>query len=74
MDLERGSTRIYHCTVCNVDTPHSIRGRKRDLYGLMCTNCQCGALVTEGKLLRYQLQWEEELRSILDDLTDREDS
>lgn len=70
MDLERGSTRIYSCPVCQVDTPHTVRGRRGEMYGVICTSCSLGSLVRGEDLRLYQLRWEEELRQILDSLGD----
>ncbi len=71
MDFEVGSTRIYNCGICNVDTPHSIKGHIGETYGIICTNCSSGALVNELDLRIYQLKWEEELREILDSLVEQ---
>lgn len=68
MELERGSTRIYRCPVCQVDTPHTIRARRGMTYAVVCSNCESGALVCEDDLRLYQMRWEEELRQILDSL------
>lgn len=70
MEFESGSTSIYNCPVCNVDTPHNIKGRRGDMYGIICSNCHCGSLVRELDLRVYQLKWEEELREILDSLVE----
>ncbi|HHX01842.1 MAG TPA: hypothetical protein GX739_04110 [Firmicutes bacterium] len=71
MDFEIGSTRIFNCPVCGVDTPHSIRAHKDVNYGIVCTNCNSGAIVHELDLRIYQLKWEEELREILDNLVEQ---
>lgn len=71
MEFEAGSTRIYNCPVCNVDTPHSIKARRGETYGILCTNCSSGSLVKELDLRLYQLKWEEELREILDSLVEQ---
>lgn len=68
MELERGSTRIYRCPFCGVDTPHVVRARRGSIYGVVCANCESGALVDEDDLQLYQMRWEEELRQILDSL------
>lgn len=68
LEFEKGSTRIYRCPICQVDTPHSIRGQRGETYAVLCTNCEGGALVNEDDLRLYQLRWEEELREILDSL------
>jgi len=68
MELERGSTRIYKCPVCGVDTPHIVRARRGSTYAVVCSNCESGALVDEDDLRLYQMRWEEELRQILDSL------
>lgn len=71
MEFETGSTRIYNCPICNVDTPHNIKGHKGETYAILCTNCNSGSLVQELDLRLYQLKWEEELRQILDSLVDQ---
>lgn len=71
MDFEIGSTRIFHCPVCGVDTSHTIRAHKDVNYGIVCTNCSSGAIVHELDLRIYQLKWEEELREILDNLVEQ---
>jgi len=71
MDLEIGSTRIFNCPVCGVDTPHTIRAHRDANYGIVCTNCGSGAIVHELDLRIYQLKWEEELREILDNLVEQ---
>lgn len=71
MDFEAGSTRIYNCPVCEVDTPHTVKGRRGDSYGIICSSCDSGAIVKELDLRLYQLKWEEELREILDSLVDQ---
>ena len=71
MDFEVGTTRIYNCSVCNVDTPHTVRANRGDFYGIVCTNCNSGAIVHELDLKIYQIKWEEELREILDNLVEQ---
>lgn len=71
MDFEIGSTRIFSCPLCDVDTPHSIKGYHGETYGIECTNCNSGAIVNEVDLRIYQLKWEEELRNILDNLVEQ---
>lgn len=71
MDIEIGSTRIFNCPVCNVDTPHSLKAHRGETYGIICTNCNLGSLVSEIDLQVYQLKWEEELREILDNLVEQ---
>ncbi len=71
MDFEVGSTRIYSCPMCSVDTPHNVKAHKGEIYGIACTNCRSGALVKELDLRIYQLKWEEELREILDSLVEQ---
>ncbi|MGI6038099.1 MAG: hypothetical protein ACOYD6_07730 [Limnochordia bacterium] len=73
MDLERGTTRIYTCPICQIDTPHNICSHRGGVYGIVCSNCAGGAIVREEDLRLYQLRWEEELRQILDNLTVHED-
>ncbi|NLM26104.1 MAG: hypothetical protein GX208_08315 [Firmicutes bacterium] len=70
MEIDVGSTRIFFCPICDVDTPHSIRAAKAEMYGIMCTNCTSGSIVNEVDLRVYQLKWEEELREILDNLVE----
>lgn len=70
MQFDLGATRIFHCSVCQVDTPHTVKARKGEMYGIICTNC-LGAAVVSGLDLRiYQLKWEEELQAILDSLVE----
>lgn len=73
MDLEPGSTRVYHCALCGVDAPHQIRTRRADHYGIACTNCAGGAIVDGNDLFLYQARWEEELRQILAHLSETDD-
>lgn len=73
MELDPGSRRVYCCALCGVDTSHCIRGRRGDRYGILCTNCGGGALVSGDDLLLYQVRWEEELRQILDQLADADE-
>lgn len=70
MSFEIGITRIFHCPSCNVDTPHSVKARKGEMYGVICSNCLGGSLVSDLDLRIYQLKWEEELQAILDSLID----
>lgn len=72
MDLDPGSTRIYPCALCGVDTPHRIRSRRGNRCAVVCTNCTGGALVGADELLLYQVRWEEELRQILAELAERD--
>jgi transcription elongation factor Elf1 len=51
MPIDVGVTRIYHCPACNVDTPHTIKSSKGDMYGIICTNCQ-----VEPSLVRLELR------------------
>ncbi|NLJ80627.1 MAG: hypothetical protein GX335_06360 [Firmicutes bacterium] len=71
MQFEVGTTRIFHCPACEVDTPHLVKARKGEMYGIVCTNCLGGAVVSELDLRVYQLKWEEELQAILDSLIDQ---
>ena len=71
MEFEIGVTRIFRCPMCNVDTPHSIKGHRGEMYGIVCTNCGSGAVVNEIDLRFYQLKWEEELQAILDSLIEQ---
>ncbi|HHU61838.1 MAG: hypothetical protein QM401_09345 [Bacillota bacterium] len=40
------------------------------MYGIICTNCQNGSVVSDLDLRIYQLKWEEELQAILDSLVE----
>lgn len=73
MELERGSTRIYNCPICSVDTPHTIAGHRGFTYAVICSNCNGGSIVSGEALLSYQAQWEEELREILQSLGQADD-
>lgn len=46
MPIDVGFTRIFHCPVCDVDTPHTVKSSKGDMYGIICTNCQGGSIVS----------------------------
>lgn len=70
MQFDLGVTRIFHCPTCEVDTPHTVKARKGDMYGIICTNCSGGALVSGLDLRIYQLKWEEELQNILNNLVE----
>ena len=70
MRFDLGVTRIFHCPTCEVDTPHTVKARKGDMYGIICTNCSGGALVSGLDLRIYQLKWEEELQNILNSLVE----
>mgnify|MGYP000951248846 CR=1 FL=1 len=70
LQFEVGVTRIFHCPVCDVDTPHTVKTKKGDMYGIICTNCLGGAIVSALDLRIYQLKWEEELQAILDSLVE----
>lgn len=70
MQFDLGVTRIFHCPTCEVDTPHTVKARKGDMYGIICTNCSGGALVSGLDLRIYQLKWEEELQNILNSLVE----
>mgnify|MGYP001301198957 CR=1 FL=1 len=72
MDLDPGSTRIYRCALCGVDTPHRIRSRRGNRCAVVCTHCAGGALVGTDDLLLYQVRWEEELRQILAELAEND--
>ena len=71
MEFEIGATRIFRCPMCRVDTPHSIKGHRGEMYGIVCTNCGSGAVVSEIDLRFYQLKWEEELQAILHSLIEQ---
>ncbi|BAS27489.1 hypothetical protein [Limnochorda pilosa] len=68
MEPEPGTTRIYRCPVCQVDTPHAVRAKRAGRIALKCSNCDNGSLVDQGELQLYQHRWEDELRQILDNL------
>lgn len=70
MQFEVGVTRIFYCPNCDVDTPHTVKARRGEMYGIICTNCLGGAVVSSLDLRIYQLRWEEELQAILDSLID----
>ena len=70
MQFDLGVTRIFHCPTCEVDTPHTVKARKGDMYGIICTNCSGGGLVSGLDLRIYQLKWEEELQNILNSLVE----
>lgn len=40
------------------------------MYGIICTNCLGGAVVSGLDLRIYQLKWEEELQAILNSLVE----
>jgi len=71
LEPEPGTTRIYRCPVCHVETPHAVLAQKAGRIALRCTNCENGSLVDQGELLLYQHRWESELREILDHLSAR---
>ncbi|HEY8531021.1 MAG TPA: hypothetical protein VIL08_02125 [Limnochorda sp.] len=71
MEPEPGTTRIYRCPVCHVDTPHAVLARKAGRIALRCSNCANGSLVDQSELQLYQHRWESELREILDHLSAR---
>lgn len=70
MELQRGTTRIYSCPICQVDTPHTIAGNHGNTYGILCGHCRGGSLVNLDMLNLYQAQWENELREVLHNLGD----
>lgn len=70
LEFDVGVTRIFRCPFCSVDTPHSVKGRRGNMYGIVCTNCRSGSVVSDVDLRIYQLKWEEELQAILDSLID----
>lgn len=70
MQFEIGTTRIFHCPFCDVDTPHTVKARRGAMYDIVCTNCRNGSMVSDLDLRIYQLKWEEELQTILDSLVD----
>ena len=49
-------------------THHTVKARKGEMYGIICTNCLGGAVVSDLDLRIYQIKWEEELQAILDSL------
>ncbi|HHY10886.1 MAG TPA: hypothetical protein GX528_10050 [Firmicutes bacterium] len=71
LQFDVGSTRIFHCPGCAVDTPHLVKARRGEMYGIVCTNCAGGAVVSDLDLRIYQLKWEEELQAILDSLLEQ---
>lgn len=73
MELPRGTTRIYACPICQVDTPHTVAGHHGNTYGILCGHCRGGSLVSAETLTMYQARWEEELREILDGLGEFDD-
>ena len=72
-DPERGTTRIYTCPICRVDTPHTVCSRRGGVYAILCSSCASGSLVREEDLRLHQFRWEEELRQILENLSIHED-
>jgi len=56
LQFDLGATRIFHCPVCEVDTPHTVKAKKGDMYGIICTNCLGGAVVSGLDLRIYQLK------------------
>lgn len=73
MELPRGTTRIFNCPICQVDTPHTVRGHHGTTYGIMCGHCRGGSLVSLEVLATYQAQWEDELREVFEGLGDLDD-
>lgn len=71
MQFDVGTTRIFPCPACEVDTPHIVKARKGEMYGILCTNCHGGAVVSDLDLRIYQIKWEEELQAILDSLIEQ---
>ncbi|MCK9221111.1 MAG: hypothetical protein PHV61_00565 [Limnochordia bacterium] len=61
--------RIYNCPICNADTPHIVKGKRGDVFGLECSNCASGSLVRQDELDNYEVQWEEDLRKLLENLS-----
>lgn len=61
--------RIYNCPVCNTDTPHLVKGKRNDVYGLECSRCAAGSLVRQDELDKYEVQWEDDLRALLENLS-----
>jgi len=61
--------RMYTCPICHASAPHFVKGKRGETWGLECSNCLCGSLVNERDLEHYELQWEEELREILEGLS-----
>lgn len=70
MELKRGTTRIYACPICKVNTPHTVAGCRGNTYGIKCAHCQSGSLVDGDLLDAYQARWEDELRELLQGLGD----
>lgn len=73
MDLQRGATRIYACPLCGIDTAHRVTGNRDTTYGIMCSHCGGGSIVDGYVLQRYQTEWEQTLREVLEDLGEYDD-
>ena len=73
MELERGSTRIYNCPMCQIDTPHTVVATRGTTHAAVCSNCSNGSLVDGQTLQSYQAEWEEELRDILESISGADD-
>ena len=54
-----------------MDTPHTVKAKKGDMDGIICTNSLGGAVVSGLDLRIYQLKWEEELQVILYSLVEQ---
>lgn len=73
MEFQRGTTRIYACPICQVDTPHTVAGHHGSTYGIQCSHCRGGSLVNGSLLDVYQKRWEAELLEILEGLGELDD-
>ncbi|HHV54060.1 MAG TPA: hypothetical protein GXX55_01195 [Firmicutes bacterium] len=66
----RDLTRVYVCPSCQSHTPHTVRAQNGNVYAIVCNQCRMGSLVKGEALRQHHVQWEEELRQILDSLHD----
>jgi formate-dependent nitrite reductase cytochrome c552 subunit len=67
---KRDATRVFSCPFCEADTPHTVRAQRDDMFAIVCNQCHMGSLVMGESLRLHHLQWEEELRQILNSLSD----
>lgn len=67
--LEQGSTRIFGCSRCRVDTPHTIKATRADMCAVVCSNCRTARLVSGSELHSYQDLWQAELMHLFDELS-----
>lgn len=68
MELPRGATRVFSCSICQVDTPHTVAGHRGTTYGILCVNCRNGTIVNGDALVEYHERWQEDLRTMLQGL------